>query len=119
MRSGGSVIHIGSRGATAGLPQRAHYTAAKTGLIGLCRSLCKELGPQGIRVNVVAPGVIETEEWADASPEHVQALRQRYRGLTGMGRLGQAEEVASMVLFLASDASAYVTGQTINVDGGI
>jgi 3-oxoacyl-[acyl-carrier protein] reductase len=115
MSRGGSIINIGSRVATVGIPMRAHYTAAKAGLIGLSRSLCKELGPAGIRVNVVAPGVVATEDAANL-PEEVLA---RYRSITALGRLGQPEEIAGVVLFLASDLSGYVTGETIHVDGGI
>lgn len=115
MTHGGSIINIGSRVATVGIPLRAHYTAAKAGLIGLSRSLCKELGPAGIRVNVVAPGVVATEE-AASLPEEALA---RYRSITALGRLGRPEEIAGAVLFLASDLSGYVTGETIHVDGGI
>lgn len=115
MTRGASIINIGSRAATVGIPMRAHYTAAKAGLIGLSRSLCKELGPDGIRVNVVAPGVIATEDAADLSPETLA----RYRSITALGRIGQPEEVAGAVLFLVSDLSAYVTGETLHVDGGI
>lgn len=111
---GSSVINIGSRSATVGIPLRAHYTAAKAGLIGLSRSLAKELGPRGIRVNVVAPGVIEAPE--APLPEEI---RQRYQGLTALGRLGRPEEVAGVVVFLASGFAGYVTGATIHVDGGI
>ncbi|MFC4121819.1 SDR family NAD(P)-dependent oxidoreductase [Nonomuraea zeae] len=108
-----SVITIGSRSAGVGIPLRAHYTAAKAGLVGLCRSLAKELGPRGVRVNVIAPGVIATE--AELPPEVVA----RYEGLTAVRRLGRVEEIAGAVLFLASDLSSYVTGETLNVDGGI
>jgi 3-oxoacyl-[acyl-carrier protein] reductase len=108
-----SIINIGSRVATVGVPLRAHYTAAKAGLIGLTRSLCKELGPAGIRINVVAPGVIATE--AELPAEVVT----RYENMTALRRLGQPADVAAVVLFLASDASGYVTGATIDVDGGI
>ena len=111
---GSSVINVGSRSATVGSPLRAHYTAAKAGLIGLSRSLAKELGPRGIRVNVVAPGVIEPEE----APLPA-AVQERYRGLTALGRLGTPAEVAGAVLFLAGDLSGYVTGETLHVDGGI
>ena len=112
--AGSSVIMIGSRSAMVGIPLRAHYTAAKAGLVGLARSLAKELGPQGIRVNVLAPGVIEP---ADAPlPEEIRA---RYHKLTSLGRLGRPSEIAGAALFLASDLSAYVTGETLNVDGGI
>ncbi|GGQ19468.1 SDR family NAD(P)-dependent oxidoreductase [Streptosporangium pseudovulgare] len=108
-----SVVNVGSRVATVGIPLRAHYTAAKAGLAGLCRSLAKELGPRGIRVNVVAPGVIATE--AELSPE----VLARYRQMTAVRRLGRTEEIANTVLFLASDLAGYITGETVNVDGGI
>ncbi|MER5212038.1 SDR family NAD(P)-dependent oxidoreductase [Streptomyces sp. NPDC002838] len=116
---GASVVNIGSRVATVGLPQRAHYTAAKAGLIGLTRSLCKELGGRGVRVNMVDPGVIETEAAAELPPEQYEALQARYRALTSLGRLGAPDEVADVVLFLVSDLSRYVTGTAIAVDGGI
>ncbi|TJZ52140.1 SDR family oxidoreductase [Streptomyces piniterrae] len=116
---GGSVVNIGSRGAAAGIPLRAHYTAAKAAVIGLTRSLSKELGGKGIRVNVVAPGVIETEAFADMPAERAEGLRATYSQKTALARLGTVEELAAPVLFLLSDLSAYVTGETINVDGGI
>jgi NAD(P)-dependent dehydrogenase (short-subunit alcohol dehydrogenase family) len=109
---GSSVIHVGSKVALIGLPQRAHYTAAKAGLIGLTRSLAKELGPQGIRVNVVAPGIVEGDGLSDEK-------RARYQRLTALGRLGDASDIAGAVLYLASDLSSYVTGETLHVDGGI
>ncbi|MFG3549050.1 SDR family NAD(P)-dependent oxidoreductase [Streptomyces sp. NPDC047725] len=116
---GASVVNVGSRVATVGLPQRAHYTAAKSGLIGLTRSLCKELGGRGVRVNMVDPGVIETEAAAELPPEQYEALQARYRSLTSLGRLGSPDEVADVVLFLVGDLSRYVTGAAIAVDGGI
>lgn len=106
-----SIVLIGSKAATVGIPLRAHYTATKSALTGLARSLCKELGPRGVRVNVVAPGVIETTEL----PPEVEA---RYQAITSLRRLGRAEEVANAVTFLASDLASYVTGATVNVDGG-
>jgi 3-oxoacyl-[acyl-carrier protein] reductase len=108
-----SIVNIGSRVATVGIPLRAHYTAAKAGLIGLTRSLSKELGPNGIRVNLVAPGVIATEV------ELPTEVRARYEGMTALRRLGTPGDVAAVVCFLASDLAAYITGETINVDGGI
>ncbi|SPL99264.1 3-oxoacyl-[acyl-carrier protein] reductase [[Actinomadura] parvosata subsp. kistnae] len=99
--------------ATVGAPLRAHYTAAKAGLIGLTRSLAKELGPKGIRVNVVAPGLVDTG--IDIPAE----VRERYRNLIALGRLGTEEEIANVVLFLAGDLSTFVNGATIHVDGGI
>ncbi|MFG1706580.1 SDR family NAD(P)-dependent oxidoreductase [Nonomuraea sp. M3C6] len=110
---GASIINVGSRVATVGVPLRAHYTAAKAGLIGLTRSLAKELGPKGIRVNVVAPGPVETEMDIPAP------VRERYQNLIALGRLGTSEEIANVVLFLASDLSSFVCGETIHVDGGI
>jgi 3-oxoacyl-[acyl-carrier protein] reductase len=116
---GSSVVNIGSRGAAAGIPLRAHYTAAKSAMIGLTRSLAKELGPKGIRINVVAPGVIETEAFDDMPAERAEGLRATYSQKTALGRLGTVDELAGAVLFLISDLSRYVTGETINVDGGI
>jgi NAD(P)-dependent dehydrogenase (short-subunit alcohol dehydrogenase family)/ribosome-associated toxin RatA of RatAB toxin-antitoxin module len=110
--AGASVINVGSRVATVGIPLRAHYTAAKAGIVGLTRSLAKELGPRGIRVNVLAPGVIDG---AGITAEK----RAQYERLTSLGRLGQPDEVADVALFLASAMSRYVTGETIHVDGGI
>jgi 3-oxoacyl-[acyl-carrier protein] reductase len=119
LKPGASVVNIGSRVATVGIPLRSHYTASKAGLIGLTRSLMKELGSRGIRVNLVAPGVIETEEFEKASPEDLERIRARYRDLTGIGRLGRPAEVANVVAFLVSDLASYITGETIHVDGGI
>lgn len=115
LSEGGSVINLGASVALRGRPASAHYTASKAGVIGLTRSLCKELGPRGIRVNVVAPGVIETEPGAGLAAE----LRERIRGMTALGRLGTPDDVAGAVLFLASDASRYITGATLYVDGGM
>ena len=111
----GSVVNIGSGAGLVGVPLRAHYTAAKTGLIGLTRSLSKELGAKGIRVNLVSPGVIETDQAAGLSEQ----ARAAYTNRIPLGRLGRPEEVAAVVLFLASDVSSYVNGATFTVDGGI
>jgi len=107
-----SVIYVGSKVATVGVPMRAHYTAAQAGLIGLTRSVAKELGGRGIRVNLVAPGIIDGETLTADK-------RARYEAMTALGRVGQADEVGGVVQFLASDLSRYVTGETIHVDGGI
>ncbi|MBX6390477.1 MAG: SDR family oxidoreductase [Frankia sp.] len=111
----GSVVNVGSGAGVVGVPLRAHYTAAKTGLIGLTRSLAKELGAKGIRVNLVTPGVTETDH-AAGMPDHVRAM---YTNRIPLGRLGDPAEVANVVLFLASDVSSYVNGANFTVDGGI
>jgi NAD(P)-dependent dehydrogenase (short-subunit alcohol dehydrogenase family) len=111
----GSVINITSAVAMVGMPGRTHYTASKTGVVGFTRSLCKELGPRGIRANAVAPGIIETDQAAGLTPEQ----RTRYANLAALARLGNGDDIARVVLFLASDLSRFVSGVTINVDGGI
>lgn len=110
---GGTIISIGARVASVGIPLHAHYGAAKAGLSGFTRSLGKELGPRGYRVNMVAPGPIETE--APVTPE----ARERYSRIVPLGRLGRTDEIAAVVLFLASDHASFINGETINVDGGI
>jgi 3-oxoacyl-[acyl-carrier protein] reductase len=110
---GASVVTIGSRVATVGLAQRAHYTAAKAGLIGLTRSLAKEYGHTGLRFNLVAPGPVQTE-----APTPAEVL-QRYRAMIPLGRLGHGQEIASVVAFLASPRAGFVTGEIVNVDGGL
>lgn len=112
---GASVVNVGSGLATVGMAGRTHYTASKAGLLGLTRSLCKELGPRGIRVNTVAPGVVETDLAAGLTPEQ----RRRYESLVALGRLGQTNDIADVVVFLVSDLARFVSGVTLNVDGGI
>lgn len=113
--SGASIVLVGSKVAQVGLPGATAYTASKAGLTGLARSLCKELGPRGIRVNVLAPGVIETE----ATAQMEAGKRQRYEGMSALKRLGDAEEIAGTALFLLSDLAGFITGETLNVDGGV
>jgi 3-oxoacyl-[acyl-carrier protein] reductase len=114
-----SVVLIGSRAAARGIPLRAHYTAAKAGLEGFARSAAKELGGRGVRVNVIAPGVIDSDDIKAIPADRRAELVARYSEKTAIGRLGETEEVAGAAVFLASDLSSYVTGQTLNVDGGI
>jgi 3-oxoacyl-[acyl-carrier protein] reductase len=115
MAEGGSIVNITSAVAMRGMPGRTHYISSKAGLIGLTRALCKEVGRKGIRVNALAPGIIETDQTSDLD----EAGRARYSGLAALNRLGQSEEIASVALFLASDLASFVSGVTLNVDGGI
>jgi 3-oxoacyl-[acyl-carrier protein] reductase len=115
MPAGGSVIIVGSAVATRGMVGRTHYASSKAGAIGFMRALCKEVGPRGIRVNLIAPGIIETDQVSGLTEEG----RARYSGLAALSRLGRPEEIAGAALFLASDLSAFVSGVTLNVDGGI
>jgi NAD(P)-dependent dehydrogenase (short-subunit alcohol dehydrogenase family) len=115
MSEGGSIVNITSAVAMRGMPARTHYISSKAGLIGMTRALCKELGRSGIRVNALAPGIIETDQTSDLD----EAGRARYSGLAALNRLGAPEEIASVALFLASDQASFVSGVTLNVDGGI
>ncbi|NLW07007.1 MAG: 3-oxoacyl-[acyl-carrier-protein] reductase [Clostridia bacterium] len=111
----GRIINLSSIVGLLGNTGQANYAAAKAGVIGLTKSLAKELAPRGILVNAVAPGFIATEMTA-ALPETTRA--ELYRRIP-LGRPGQAEEVAEVILFLASEASRYITGQVLVVDGGL
>jgi 3-oxoacyl-[acyl-carrier protein] reductase len=109
------VVNLGSAAAARGVPGRAHYGAAKAGIVGLTRALSKELGARGIRVNTVAPGVVATGP-ADGAEA---AFRERIAAMTALGRLAKPQDVADAVLFLASGLATYVTGITLTVDGGM
>jgi NAD(P)-dependent dehydrogenase (short-subunit alcohol dehydrogenase family) len=116
MASGGSIVNISSVLAltTAGLPQAA-YSASKAGVIGLTRDLAQQwTARKNIRVNAIAPGYFATEMTAAYDPGYVESLVPRML----MGRQGQLEELAAAVIFLASDASSYITGTVLTVDGG-
>jgi 3-oxoacyl-[acyl-carrier protein] reductase len=122
LRPGSTIINIGSKVADIGVPLRAHYTAAKAGLAGLTRSLSKELGAQGIRVNLVAPGIIATEMAERATAEEKAAIEERlegYRKRVPLGRLGEPADVGAVVTFLAGDSAGFINGATITVDGGM
>jgi 3-oxoacyl-[acyl-carrier protein] reductase len=110
----GSLIFISSIVGIGGNPGQSAYAATKAGLLGLTRSLAKELGSRNVRVNAVAPGLIETA----MTTELPEAARKGFLDGIALGRPGTPDDVAGVVTFLASDAARYVTGQTIVVDGG-
>jgi 3-oxoacyl-[acyl-carrier protein] reductase len=111
----GRIINVSSDAGLLGDVMRANYSASKSGLNGLTKAMARELSASGITVNAVAPGYIETEMTADMKPA------KKEKGLAGipMGRFGRPEEVASVIVFLASDAAAYITGQVLSIDGGM
>lgn len=111
----GRIITIGSVVGASGNPGQSNYTAAKAGVVGFSRSLAAEMGGRGITVNVVAPGFIDTEMTASLPDFVKEELLKRIP----MKRLGHATDVAELVAFLASDAAAYITGETIHVNGGM
>lgn len=111
----GTVINIGSQDAFYGCPGYSHYAACKAAVVGLTRSLARELGPQGVRVNCVAPGITET----DMTRERIETGRQAYLDKLPVGRIGEPEDIANAVAFLASEKSSYITGQVIHCNGGM
>jgi len=120
-RRHGSIIAVGGQSSLTGRPNTAAVTAAKTGLLGFVRALAAELGPFGIRANMVIPGTMDTERrYAEWYPEFRQAPPGAPEQLKQipLGRLGRPEEIADACVFLASDASSYITGDEIRVMGG-
>ena len=113
MRKGGSVVNISSIVAQRGNPGQATYSASKGAVLSLTRSLAKELGPRNIRVNAIAPGLIDTRIVHETGEE---GLKARSGGIC-MGRIGQPRDVAQCCSFLISDASAYISGEVIGVNG--
>lgn len=113
MRHGGRIVNIASR-SFAGSPQMAHYGTSKTSVVGLTRAMAIDLSPRDIRVNAIAPGVVDTDMLHYMSAERQQAML----GLQLLGRIGQPEDIARAVSFLASSENTYITGQVLIVDGG-
>jgi NAD(P)-dependent dehydrogenase (short-subunit alcohol dehydrogenase family) len=114
---GGSLIICGSGSIFQGVPTMSHYAIAKGGLNALAKSLAAELGPYGIRCNVIAPGFIHTEMTL-ADPDIGAYLTAQVEARTPLGRVGQPEDLEGAVVYLASDASCYHTGDTLVIDGG-
>ncbi len=111
----GVIINISSIAGVIGNPGQTNYAAAKAGLIGMTKTLAKELSSRNIRVNAVAPGFVDTDMTEKLTPQQKEALM----GMIPLKRTAKPEEIASVVLFLASQASSYVTGQVLCVDGGL
>ena len=111
----GKIINISSVTGVMGNAGQANYCASKAGVIGLTKSVARELGSRGITVNAVAPGFIETEMTKDLSDTIKETMKEQVL----LKRTGTAEEVAEVVAFLASEAANYITGQVISVDGGM
>ncbi|MFP4212367.1 MAG: 3-oxoacyl-[acyl-carrier-protein] reductase [Alkalispirochaeta sp.] len=114
-RRGGAIINITSVVGKIGNAGQANYAASKAGLIGLTKSLAREVGSRGVRVNAIAPGFIETEMTDRLNEQQRETLAAQIP----MGRIGSAEEVAKVCLFLASDMASYITGEVVTVGGGL
>ncbi|MCD6055446.1 MAG: fabG [Gammaproteobacteria bacterium] len=111
----GRIITISSVGGLIGNPGQANYTATKAAVIAFSKSLAREIGIRGVTVNIVAPGFIETDMTAAVSGDH----RDYFSKQIALGRFGKPEEIAAAVLFLTSDHAAYITGETLHVNGGL
>ncbi len=111
----GRIVNIGSVVGLSGNPGQANYSASKSGLIGLTKSVARELAPRGITANLIAPGFIETDMTASLGDKR----RKEILGGVPLGRMGRPEDIAQAALFLAGPASGYITGQVLCVDGGM
>jgi 3-oxoacyl-[acyl-carrier protein] reductase len=111
----GSIINISSVVGLLGNPGQVNYSASKAGVLGITKSTAREMGKRGVRVNAVAPGYIKTRMTEELSDEAKKALLNNIP----LEKLGEPEDVANAVVFLASESSSYITGQVISVDGGM
>lgn len=114
-QGGGAVVNVSSMWGEVGASCEAAYSAAKAAVIGLTKALAKEVGPSGVRVNCVSPGVIDTDMNAELDEDALRSLQEE----TPLGRLGTPEDVAKAVLFLAEDGSSFMTGQVLGISGGL
>jgi 3-oxoacyl-[acyl-carrier protein] reductase len=114
---GGSIVNISSVASTAGLPNAAVYSGTKAAVDAVTRSLAKELGPRKIRVNSLNPGMVETEGF-NAQGIGESDMRKQSEAMTPLGRIGQPQDIATVAVFLASDDSRWITGETLFVSGG-
>ena len=111
----GRIINIASVSGVLGNAGQANYSASKAGVIGLTKSIAREMASRGITVNAIAPGFIETEMTEALGESTIESVKKQIP----LGKFGQVEDIANMVSYLASDKAAYITGQVINVDGGM
>ena len=116
LRDGGRIVNISTSVLGMSPPGYGPYCATKAAVEALTRSLSKEVGQRGIRVNAIAPGPTDTELLSSANSEDRMKM---FASMTPLGRLGQAEDIASVVVFLATDAAGWVNGQTVRVNGGM
>lgn len=114
-QKGGNIVNISSVSGIHPLQGQVNYAAAKAGVIGFTKSLAKEVAPYNVRVNAVAPGFVDTDMTAALS----EIYREKAMKMIPLGRFGTCDEVAQAVVFLASEASQYITGQVIQIDGGL
>lgn len=112
---GGKIINITSVSGVLGNAGQANYSASKAGVIGLTKSVARELASRGVNVNAVAPGFIDT----DMTKNMTEDAKKEAAGMIPMGRMGSTKDIADMVLFLAGDSANYITGQVMCVDGGM
>mgnify|MGYP000201177903 FL=1 len=115
IKAKGTVVSVVSQDAFYGCPGYSHYSASKAAVVGLIRTLARELGPSGVRLNCVAPGITETE----MTRERIADGRESYLEKLPVGHIGQPEEIAATIVFLASEKASYITGQVIHANGGM